>query len=116
MSSPSERIATKNLELETRKLSLQARRQQLREDALRYCRRPATLGIAAASGFVLARLLPPLLRSRHPQKPKQPFHLLEPYLQMIPVLVFEYLRQTLVRPARNTRQNAENNTDSRDSH
>lgn len=111
MSSAEERIATKSQALDRRRQSIGQQRFALRENALQCCRRPSTLGIAAVSGFVLARLLPPLLRSHHTQHPRRPVGLLDPYLQMIPVLVFEHLRQALLRRTQtlNHRQSTENN-------
>ena len=91
------RIAWKSQALEMRRQNLRQRRHALRKDALRYCARPSTLGVAAVSGFLLARIFPPLIKSGTPPQAGQPSRLLDPYLQMIPVLVFERLRLALMR-------------------
>jgi hypothetical protein len=90
-----QQIALKKQELDMRRLSIRQHRQALREDSLQYCRRPSTLLSAALSGFVLGRLLPPLLRPRKPQPARLPSRLLDPFVQMIPVLVFERVRHAL---------------------
>jgi hypothetical protein len=101
-------IALKSRRLEMRRQSLQQHRAALRESALRYCRKPSTLGAAALSGFVLARLFASL-RSHHQLTTPSPSRVLDPLLQMIPVLLVERVRQAMVRRTQrlNYRQNAE---------
>jgi hypothetical protein len=110
MAPTEQQIQVKNHALDWRRQSMRQHGHALRADALRYCARPSTLGAAALSGFLLARILPPLTRSSNkPLQSGQPAKLLEQLVQLIPVIVVERIRYALLRRqhTRNYRENTE---------
>jgi len=98
MAPTEQQLLVKNQVLDMRRQSIRHHGRALRADALQYCARPSTLGAAALSGFLLARIVPPLVRSRNqPSQAPRPTKLMDQLVQLIPIIVVERIRYALLR-------------------